>query len=122
MSINIILTILLWMNISLVLAQSHPYQVQFSYQIEQGIAEGTIRPSKAGLLYTLIGDYHNAISYSDIPISWGVDTLPTDQFLIEDALPIIVKEASNHQIVIISENHLKPQHRIFAKKIIQISF
>jgi len=99
-------------------AQSHPYEVKFSHQIENGVSTETLRPSRAGLLYSLIGDYHTANSYSDFPISWGVDSLDLDSFDVVDALPLIITEAKKHQIVIISENHLKPQHRIFAKKII----
>lgn len=99
-------------------AQSHPYQVKFSYQIEQQLAEEKIRPARAGLLYSLIGDYHNSVQFSDIPVSWGVDSLDVEEYALESALPKIIEAAREHQIVIISENHLRPQHRIFAAQII----
>ena len=70
------------------------------------------------MLYSLIGDYYNSIQYSDIPVSWGLDSISMDAYSTEDALSRIITEAKEHQIVIISENHLRPQHRIFADKII----
>jgi len=100
------------------LAQNQPYEVKFSYQIESELAEEKIRPSRAGLLYSLIGDYHNSNQYSDIPISWGVDSLSLESYPIQNALQKIVEAAEKHQVVIISENHLKPQHRIFANEVI----
>ncbi len=101
------------------LAQSHPYEVKFSHQIEKEIATEQIRPSRAGLLYSLIGDYQNSIRYSETPVSWKVDSLEFNNYDIKAALPLIVKQAKNNSIVIISENHLKPQHRIFANKVIK---
>lgn len=98
--------------------QSHPYEVKYSYQIETDLADEKIAPSRAGLLYSLIGDYNNSIQYSEMPVSWGLDTLALSDYSMENALSKIVKEAKNHQIVIISENHLKPQHRVFADKLI----
>lgn len=100
------------------IAQNHPYTVKFSHEIESDLATGKLRPSKAGILYSLIGDYNNSILFSDIPISWGVDSLALERYSAQDALPLIIDEAKEQQIVIISENHLRPQHRIFADKII----
>ena len=57
------------------LAQNHPYEVKFSYEIEQKLAEGKINATRAGLLYSLIGDYQNSIQYSSIPVSWGIDSI-----------------------------------------------
>lgn len=99
-------------------SQGHPYEVKFSYQIEKEVAENKISPSRAGLLYSLIGDYSNSIQYSEIPVSWGVDTLSLQPYATTNALQTIIAKAKNEQIIIISENHLKPQHRIFARKLI----
>ncbi len=99
-------------------AQTHPYQVKFSHEIESGLADKTLKTYRAGLLYSLISEYQLSNTYSDIPVSWGVDSLSFDSYLLADALPYIVSEAEKHQVIIISENHLKPQHRIFAKKVI----
>ena len=99
-------------------SQQHPYTIRFSHQIEKNLAEDSIRPSRAATLYSLIGEYHLSNTYSDIPISWGVDSLDLSRYRLEPALLHIVEEAKKHKVVIISENHLKPQHRIFAKAII----
>jgi len=111
-------TTLLFFVSQIILAQSHPYEVKFSYQIETLLAEEKISPSRAGLLYSLIGDYQNSTQYSDTPVSWGVDSLDLKKYSLENALLHITEEAIKHQVVIISENHLKPQHRIFADRII----
>ena len=100
-------------------AQTHPWEVKFSHQIEKDLADEVISASKAAFLYSLIGRYHNSISYSDIPVSWGVDSLDLIEYSTEKALPNIIEAAKDHQIVIISENHRKPQHRILAKQIIE---
>ena len=102
-----------------VFCQSDPFKIKFTYEIETGIADGSIKPSRAGTLYSFIGEYYRAATYSDIPVSWGIDTLSVDTYNLQSALPYIIEEAKAHQIVIISENHLKPQHRVFAKKIIE---
>jgi len=101
-----------------VTAQDHPYKVRFSHEIEAAVAAGDMRPSRAALLYSLLGDYHMSITYSDIPVSWGVDTVDMSSYDVATAYDVIMQEAADHQIVIISENHLKPQHRIFASRII----
>ncbi len=100
------------------IAQKNPYEVMFSYEIEQELAEGILSSSKAGLFYTLIGDYHIAMHCSDHSVSWGVDSLDLTEYAFSNALDEISNAAKNHQIVIISENHLQVQHRIFSKKII----
>ncbi len=114
------IAILLLITISFFTAESqaHPYSVKFSYEIEQELADGKISSSRAGILYSLIGDYPMSAFYSDIPISWDVDSMTLSSYDTRHALPYIVKQAQDHRIVIISENHLKPQHRIFADKII----
>ena len=117
MKLHLILALMVILS-QLALAQTHPYEVKFSHQIESELAEEKIRPSRAGLLYSLIGDYHNSNQYSDIPISWGVDSLSLESYSTQNAIRKIVEVAEKQQVVIISENHLKPQHRIFANKVI----
>lgn len=74
-------------------SQGHPYEVKFSYQIEKEVAENKISPSRAGLLYSLIGDYSNSIQYSEIPVSWGVDTLSLQPYATTNALQTIIAKA-----------------------------
>ncbi len=100
-------------------SQPPPKEIKFSSEIEKGLADGLIRSTRAGTLYSFIGEYYTAARYSDIPVSWGIDSLVVDNYILESALPHVVDQARSHQIVIISENHLRPQHRIFAKNIIE---
>jgi len=99
-------------------AQEHPFTVKFSYQIEAELAAEEIRPDRAALHYSLISDYYNSISFSRSSVSWGVDSLDLSNYSIVDALSKLKEEAQDYQIVIVSENHYRPQHRIFSKKLI----
>ena len=98
--------------------QQHPYGLKFSHEIQIGIKEESIRSSTAGTLLSFIGDYYNSVKYSEIKTSWGVDTLDLNHYEIASAFEKIVEKAKQYKVVIISENHLKPQHRVFAKNII----
>ncbi len=100
-------------------AQFRPDTLLFSHEIEALVVDGSLMPSSASRLYAQIGDYHASMKYSDIPISWGVDSLAYNDLTFEPALPHIIQEARRHQIVIISESHSKPQHRIFASKVVE---
>ncbi len=98
--------------------QKNPYEQKFSYEIESQLANGEISSSRASLLYSIIGDYISSIQLSEIPISWGMDSVELKNYNLEDAMTQIVQIADKHQIIIISESHSKPQHRIFASKLI----
>ena len=115
---NILTLVLFYVPFTLVLGQGLPKVHQFSHEIEEGIASGEFRITSASYLYTFISNYHQAIAAYDIPVSWGVDSLELNQYQIKPALQRIVEAAKDKQIVIISESHLKPQHRIFAKEVI----
>jgi hypothetical protein len=95
-----------------------PTELLFSWEIEQKLAEGELLPSSAAYQYTFIGDFEGAAFSYDIPISWGVDSLELENVQTGNALEKILQVARNHRIVIISESHLKPQHRIFSEKLI----
>lgn len=118
MKINIAFIIILSFYCTLLIAQSHPYELKMSHEIEASLATEEIRESRAALLYSLIGEYEKSNVLSEVPLGWDIDKVDVVDYKIENALPKIVEEAKNSQIVIISENHLKPQHRIFAKQLI----
>lgn len=113
----LIQTLVLFVFMSSIYAQN-PYKTRFSYEIENELLNGEISKSRAGLLFSFIGKYNNSIMYSDIPVSWGMDTVKVNHYNLCNALEKILEEAANHDIIIISENHLKPQHRIFASSLI----
>ena len=102
------------------IGQMHPYLL-FSHEIERKMANDSLRTSSASYHYTYIGDYLSAIQTYDIPVSWGVDAVKIDDgYQIVDAAAYITKIADQHQIIIISESHLKPQHRIFSRKLLSV--
>ena len=102
------------------IAQMHPY-LMFSHEIERKIANDSLRTSSAAYQYTYIGDYLSAIQTYDIPVAWGVNSVKIDDgYEIVDAAAYIAKIADQHQIIIISESHLKPQHRIFSRKLLSV--
>lgn len=99
-------------------ASSQQNKYYFSHEIESGIVEGSIRLSSASRHYLNIGDYQNGIRYNEQALGWGVDTAYYGEPTFIPALAYILEQAKNHRIVIISESHSKPQHRIFGEEII----
>lgn len=96
------------------------HEIKFSLEIETLVANNAIRSSSAGRLFSMIGEYFLTIRHSsEDPIYLGVDSLDVNQYNISDAYDEILNEAKDRQIIIISEAHLKPQHRIFAKQLIR---
>jgi len=96
-----------------------PSELLFTHELELMQTKGEIRTPTASYMYTMIGDYAQALNTYDISMSWGVDTLDIEYSEIVPALDRIVEAAKDQQIVIISESHLKPQHRIFSKQIVE---
>jgi len=79
-------------------AQSHLYSVKFSYEIESELAEEKMRPGKAGLLYSLIGDYQSSIKFNSQKVSWGVDSLDLSAYHIGNAFDNIIEPSINNHI------------------------
>lgn len=96
-----------------------PTELLFTHELELMQTKGEIRTSTASCTYNMIGDYAQALNTYDISVSWGVDTLDIEYSEIVPAIEKIVEVAKNQQIIIISESHLKPQHRIFSRQIIE---
>ncbi len=101
------------------MTQSSVADYYFSHEIERLMANDSLRPSSASRYYSYIGDYHNTMINSDLPVSWGLDTVDLTMYETAPALEHIVKLAKSKKIVIISESHSRPQHRVFAKRLIE---
>jgi hypothetical protein len=102
----------------LLFSQKEFYEARFSYEIERDLADGVIKVNSPQFLYSLIGEYHLAQLYQIKASYLGIDTLDFGELNVESALLRIVDEAKKYRVVIISENHGMPQHRIFASRII----
>lgn len=100
------------------ISQGFPTTHQFSHELESKIASGKLRTTSVSYFYTFIGDYHRAINSNEMPVFWGVDTVDVERYRKVPAISKIIEAAKNKRMVIISESHLKPQHRVFAKEII----
>ena len=99
------------------------YGLMFSYQIEEGLAHGAIRNnSSAAYAYAKIGDYAKALSTyglkTDLDLGTPLDYLPKDLHAVS-AVDYIAAQAEYHEIIIISEAHQKPRHRVFTKSLLQ---
>lgn len=101
------------------------HDIKFSHEIANGIKEGTIRNSSAAYYYTYIGETEKALRSYELHLDWGLDTLSEkdkSNFQKHRAInpyEYISKQAANEQIIIVSEAHHKPQHRIFTRKLLK---
>ena len=100
-------------------SQNPEFELLFSREIETKLASGELSMPSVAYRYTFIGNYADAVGTYDIPVFWGIDTMKIPEGTkLANAVDAILKEAQNHRIIIISESHLKPQHRIFSKNLI----
>jgi len=101
------------------------YEPTFSEVIEQEVASGKIRGARAVTFFSNIGEYEKAIAAQDVPIVWNLDTMTLAKkkeflrFQPKNAFDYLSERTQTEQIVIISEAHQKPQHRIFTHKMLQ---
>lgn len=96
------------------------HDLKFSYQIEKELAEGTLSATAAAYYYTYIGEYANALQLYELnpEAGWGFDTIALsdpDHWKLVDAIPYLTQMAKDRPLVIISEAHQKPQHRVFTR-------
>ncbi len=108
--------------------QSDPnlvYEPKFSLEIEEALASDKITESRAVTYFSNIGEYEKAISSQDVPIQWKLDTMTLAdrnnflKFQPKNAFDYLSEVTKKEQIVIISEAHQKPQHRIFTAKMLK---
>ena len=98
---------------------------KFSHEIERELKEGKISGSKAAYYYTYIGEYKKALEHYELPLEWGLDTMASHDriFFLKyqpvDAKPFLAEHIKNEQLVIISEAHHKPQHRVFTTELLE---
>ena len=104
-------------------AQIPSVAFKFSYEIEEELATGALRPSTAAYEYTYIGDYLHAMSTYGLEVRWGLDTLLIQQDLNRihpvPAARFIAEQASIHQVTVINEAHNKAHHRVFGIDLLQ---
>jgi len=101
------------------------YENKFSDEIEKELADGTLRTSSAAYHYTYIGNYQKALENYELHLDWGLDSISYQDSLdflgykVVPAKEYLSERIEQEQIVIISEAHQKPQHRIFTTELLE---
>ena len=108
---------LLWLTPNIM---TQTWGKKFSYEIYDAMKNGQLRASSASYCMVDIGNYAAALQLNEVALEWGLDTLDTDMELDvippEDYFKNLDDQVS---LVIVSEAHHKPQHRIFTRKILK---
>ncbi|MEO1258644.1 MAG: hypothetical protein AAFZ15_07595 [Bacteroidota bacterium] len=101
---------------------------KFSHQIEQELKDGKISDSKAAYYYTYIGGYQKALEHYELPLDWGLDSITKKDSIgflnyhPVNAVTYLAERIKNEQLVIISEAHQKPQHRVFTAELLAVLY
>lgn len=123
-----ILTLIVLYLIAIPLFSQNKIQLhdkKFSHEIEKEKTEGKLRQISAANYYTYIGNYQKALENYALPLEWGLDTLSEADSLNFlnyqpiNAIKYLGEKVKNEQIVIISEAHQMPQHRIFTTALLE---
>ena len=91
----------------------------FSDSIRAAVAGKNLRRFMANSELLRIGHFKTVWKDTDLELEWGLDTLEPgpladlDNYAFKDAHEEVIKQAKAHQLVIIAENHNRPQHRVF---------
>ncbi|MEM6726241.1 MAG: hypothetical protein AAF598_19510 [Bacteroidota bacterium] len=124
--IRILITLALTILIIPLIAQDIPkFHRKTSAQIQKGVVDGSIRQSSAAYQYTFIGNYQAALDHYELHLDWRLDSLtPRDSlelltFRATDAFDYLAERTKEEEIVIISEAHHKPQHRVFTTQLLE---
>ena len=106
------------------------HEVKFSHKIEQEIVEGKMRTTSAAYFYTYISKYKEALNKYELntDLTFGLDSMSASEraafqnFKPYNAIDYILKRTPKEQVVIISEAHQKPQHRVFTKRLLKAMY
>lgn len=111
------------------MVQGQPQKIQlhdrkFSFEIEKEKEEGRLSDSRAAYYYTYIGEYQKALECYELPLEWNLSAVEHDDSLnflnykAVNAEEYIAERLKEETIVIISEAHHKPQHRVFTTELL----
>ena len=95
----------------------------FSDSIRARVERGDLRESLSYHYYLLAGRYNlvNEATELELEPNWGLDTLEVaprqalDAYTLVDAQEYIAGAAEDKQLLIITEAHTKPEHRVFTR-------
>ncbi len=98
---------------------------KFSSEIEDEVASKKMRQTTGCYNLTYIGEYEKAIQQYELYIAWGLDSMSMEDSLSfmdyqpKNAFEYLEKVLPDEELVIISEAHQKPQHRIFTRMLLE---
>ncbi len=102
------------------------HEIKFSHEIAQQLADGKLSEPTAACFYSFIGQNRQALqTYELETLDWGLDSMSVAdslrflEFHPIDAVDYLAKRLSREQIVIISEAHANPQHRVFTRRLLK---
>jgi hypothetical protein len=102
------------------------HDIKFSHEIAKELEDGKLGMPTAACYYTYIGKYKQAaMTYELESLDWGLDTLTRKdslaflQYKPVNAFEYLADRLRNEQIVIVSEAHQSPQHRVFTRKLLR---
>ena len=91
-----------------------------SDSIRRGVAAGTIRPGDQHR-WLQIGQYATVNQAAELGLEWDMDTLLPEavaalhDYRLVDAEPLIIEQARDAKLLIVTEAHTKPEHRVFTR-------
>lgn len=103
----------------------HLHQLKFSEQIAEELAAEKISDSQAAYHLSFIGKYREALDHYEVPLEWDLDEMTAAeeenfrQYKAVNAYDYLAERTKDEQIVIISEAHQKPQHRVFTRQMLE---
>ncbi|WP_157974587.1 hypothetical protein [Lewinella sp. IMCC34183] len=97
------------------------FETAFSDSIAARVAAGELRESLAYHHYLMIGRYGLVNAAAELPLEYGLATADTGavralaDYRLVDAEAYIAEAARDKNLLIITEAHTKPQHRVFTR-------
>ena len=96
-------------------------EAMFADSIKAAVTDGKLPESLAWNNYLQIGHYNTVNKAAELALEWELDSITGDglkdlrKYRLVDAEDYIVKQAQEKNLIIITEAHTKPQHRVFTR-------
>ena len=97
------------------------YEARFADSIARAVADGSLRESLSYHHLLQIGRYASVNEQAEEPLIWGLDTARASalnelqSYELTPAEPVIVELARTANLLVITEAHTKPEHRVFTR-------
>ncbi|MEL7427067.1 MAG: hypothetical protein AAFN81_29005 [Bacteroidota bacterium] len=97
------------------------YKSMFYDSIKSYVDNGKLRESLSYHHLLKIGKYTEVKQANELELDWGLNQVDNkelkkiDDYELVDAQEFILDKSKDHEIIIISEAHTKPEHRVFTR-------